>query len=171
MIIPANINAVANSDGMNALFAAGATKSGAFTAIKLKPQSNGHFETIVAKRPDDWSSHLKKVFSATDWSRDNEEWDGVVVSEGNVLNRRQNQRDLTELLRVKIGVATAEETLRRLVHQIGHNRPNLALIARLRAADSRAQALEDVAELERRDQIHKGASDELRELMRAVYPA
>ena len=52
---------------------------------------------------------LKEVFLATDWSRDNEEWSGVVVSEGNVLNRRQNQRDLTELLRVKLGVATSEE--------------------------------------------------------------
>ncbi len=127
--------------------------------------------TLVAKRPDDWSSRLKEVLSATDWSRDNVEWNGVVVSEGNVLNRRQNQRDLTEFLRVKLGVATSEETLRRLVHQIGHNRPNLALTARLRAADSRAAALDDVAQLERNDQLRKGASRELRELMREVYPA
>ena len=35
---------------MNVLAAAGTTKRGAFTAIKLKAQSNGRVETVVAKR-------------------------------------------------------------------------------------------------------------------------
>src|SRR5262245_21480746 len=50
MIIPANINVVAICDGMNALAAAGVTKRGAFTAIKLKAQSDGRVETVMAKR-------------------------------------------------------------------------------------------------------------------------
>lgn len=131
----------------------------------------GAGRTLVANRPNDWASQLKEVFSATDWARGNPEWSGVVVSDGDVLNRRQNQRDLAELLRVKLGVATAEERLRRLVHEIGHNRPNLALTARLRAADSRGAALDDIAQLEHDDQIRKGAAGELAELMRAVYPS
>ena len=131
----------------------------------------GAGRTLVAQRPDDWASRLKEVFSAIDWSRDNPEWSGVVVSDGDVLNRRQNQRDLAELLRMKLGVATVEERLRRLVHEIGHNRPHLALTARLRAADSRSAALDEVTQLERDDQVRKGAADELRDLMGTVYPA
>jgi hypothetical protein len=45
--IPATINVVAISSGMSVLAAAGATNKGAFTAIKLKAQSNGRVETIV----------------------------------------------------------------------------------------------------------------------------
>ncbi len=127
--------------------------------------------TLVAKQPNDWASRLKEVFSLTDWSRSNPEWSGVVVSEGDVLNRRQNQRDLSELLRVKLGVATSEERLRRLVHEIGHNRPDLALTARLRAADTRDGALDDVAQLEREGAIRDGAALYLRDLMHEVYAA
>src|SRR5215831_14917401 len=50
MIIPANINAVAICEGMNVLGAAGTAKSGAFTAIKLKAQSSGCVEIVVARR-------------------------------------------------------------------------------------------------------------------------
>src|SRR6516162_7396404 len=50
MIIPANINAVGICEGMNVLAAAGTAKSGAFTAIKLKAQSSGCVDTVVAKR-------------------------------------------------------------------------------------------------------------------------
>lgn len=130
----------------------------------------GAGRALVAELPDDWASRLKEVFSATDWSRENPEWDGVVVTDGDVLNRRQNQRDLAELLRVKLGVATPEERLRRVVHQIGHNRAPLALTARLRAADTRATALDDVTRLESEGQVRAGAADELRDLMREVYP-
>lgn len=127
--------------------------------------------TLVARRPNNWASCLKEVFSSTDWSRGNPEWDGVVVSEGDVLNRRQNQRDLAELLRVKLGIATAEERLRRLVHDIGHNRPSLALTARLRADDTREDAVDEIAQLESDGQVRPGSTNQLRDLIRAVYAA
>jgi DNA sulfur modification protein DndB len=126
---------------------------------------------VVARRPDDWSTRLSETFSAIDWSRGNPEWEGVVVSEGDVINRRQNQRDLAELLRVKLGVATAEERLRRLVHEIGHNRTALALTARLRAADTREGAMADVTRLESNGELRDGAARELQQLMAEVYAA
>src|SRR5262249_40947932 len=48
--IPATINVVAICDGMTALAAAGATNNGAFTAVKLKAQSNGCLDTDLEKR-------------------------------------------------------------------------------------------------------------------------
>ena len=125
--------------------------------------------TLVTQLPHDWASRLKEVFSATDWSRSNPEWEGVVVADGDVLNRRQNQRDLAELLRVKLGVATPEERLRRLIHEIGHNRPALALTARLRAADTREDALTDVDRLEKEGHVRSGAGFDLRSMMAEVY--
>lgn len=125
---------------------------------------------LIEQRPDCWASTITDVFSTRiDWSRSNPEWDGVVVADGDVLNRRQNQRDLTELLRVKLGIATVEEHLRRLVHQIGNNRPHLALTARLRAADTRPAALDDVAKLERDGDVANGTAEELRILLDQVY--
>jgi DNA sulfur modification protein DndB len=126
---------------------------------------------LVAQRPDSWASTIREVFAAIDWSRRNPEWNGVVVGEGDVLNRRQNQRDLAELLRVKFGIATPEERLRRLVHEIGNNRPQLALTARLRAADTRLGALEDVDKLEKDGELRAGALDELRQLLDEVFLA
>jgi DNA sulfur modification protein DndB len=124
---------------------------------------------LIEQRPDSWASTLTEVFSKMDWSRKNPEWDGVVVAEGDVLNRRQNQRDLTELLRVKLGIASAEERLRRLVHEIGNNRPQLALTARLRSADTRLAAIEDVTKLERDGELRRGAIEELRDLLDRVH--
>ncbi|HUZ88298.1 MAG TPA: DNA sulfur modification protein DndB [Candidatus Acidoferrales bacterium] len=124
---------------------------------------------LIAQCPDTWASTINDVFASIDWSRQNPEWDGVVVSEGDVLNRRQNQRDLTELLRVKLGIATAEERLRRLVHEISNNRPQLALTARLRAADTRPGALDEVTKLEQDAGIRAGAAEELRRLLEQVY--
>jgi DNA sulfur modification protein DndB len=126
---------------------------------------------LVAQQPNDWTSKLKETFSKIDWSRKNPEWSGVVISEGDVVNRRQNQRDLTELLRVKLGVATPEEQLRRLVHEIGHNRPSLALLARLRASDTRSDALNDVIKLEKDCDLRVGTADELANLLAKVYAA
>jgi DNA sulfur modification protein DndB len=127
--------------------------------------------TLVARCPDDWMSKLKETFSVMEWSRENPEWGGVVISEGDVVNRRQNQRDLAELLRVKLGVATPEERLRRLVHEIGHNRPSLALTARVRASDTRDGAVADVDKLEREGEIRGGSTTELRDLLATVYAA
>jgi DNA sulfur modification protein DndB len=126
---------------------------------------------LIEQRPDCWASTVSDVFSSLDWSRTNPEWDGVVIVEGDVVNRRQAQRDLTELLRVKLGIATVEERLRRLVHEIGHRRQQLALTARLRAADTREAALDDVDALERAGQLRTGATSELRGLLTHVYPA
>src|SRR5207302_11286898 len=117
---------------------------------------------LVAKHPDTWASLLRDTFSTIDWTRSNPEWDGVVIADGEVLNRRQNQRDLTELLRVKLGVSSPEERLRRLVHEIGNNRPHLALTARLRAADTRIAAMDDVAKLEEDGEIRAGVAQDLR---------
>src|SRR5215472_9819074 len=50
MIIPANIKAVAICEGTNVLAAAGAAKSETFTAIRLKAQSSGRVEMVVAER-------------------------------------------------------------------------------------------------------------------------
>jgi DNA sulfur modification protein DndB len=126
--------------------------------------------SLIEQRPDCWASTMTEVFSTSiDWSRSNPEWDGVAIADGDVLNRRQNQRDLTELLRVKLGIATPEERLRRLVHHIGNNRPHLALTARLRAADTRLAACEDVEKLERDGDIYAGTAQELRELLNLVY--
>lgn len=127
--------------------------------------------TLVARRPDDWSSVLAQMLASTDWSRDNIEWQGVVVSDGDVTNRRQNQRDLAELLRVKLGVATVDEQLRRLVHAIAHTRPELALTARLRASDSREAAVSDVKRLEADGRIPDGTTDRLVELLASAYPS
>jgi DNA sulfur modification protein DndB len=126
---------------------------------------------VVSRYPDEWMSRVKETFSAIDWARDNPEWNGVVVAEGDVVNRRQNQRDLAELLRVKLDVATPEERLRRLVHEIGHNRPNMALTARLRASDTRDGAVEDIECLETEGHVRPGASHELRHLINTVYAA
>jgi DNA sulfur modification protein DndB len=126
---------------------------------------------LIEALPDRWASTMREVFSAIDWSRVNPEWDGVVVADGDVVNRRQNQRDLTELLRVKLGIATDEERLRRLVHEIGLRQPNLALTARLRAADTRQAAIDDIFALEREGRVRAGASDELRALLNSVYHA
>lgn len=126
---------------------------------------------LVATHPDTWASLLRDTFSTIDWTRSNPEWDGVVIADGEVLNRRQNQRDLTELLRVKLGVASPEERLRRVVHEIGNNRPHLALTARLRAADTRIAALEDIANLERDGEIRAGVAQDLRDLLDQVYLA
>jgi hypothetical protein len=124
---------------------------------------------LIEQRPDSWASTMSDVFSRIDWARTNAEWDGVVIAEGDVLNRRQNQRDLTELLRVKLEIALPEERLRRLVHEIGHRRPQLALTARLRAADTREAAVDDVAKLESGGDLRTGATAELRQLLDSVY--
>jgi len=124
---------------------------------------------LIAQCPDTWASTIKEVFGSIDWSRQNPEWDGVVVADGDVLNRRQNQRDFTELLRVKLGIASSEERLRRLVHEIGHNRPQLAFTARLRAADTRAAAIEEIETLERAGEVRSGTANELRQLLDDVY--
>jgi len=125
--------------------------------------------SLIDQRHNRWASTITQIFSTIDWSRGNPEWDGVVIADGDVLNRRQNQRDLTELLRVKLGIATPEERLRRLVHEIGNNRPHLALTARLRAADTRMAAIDDVEKLERDSELRAGAAAELRELLDHVY--
>ncbi len=127
--------------------------------------------TLVALRPEDWASVLADVFARTDWRRSNPEWQGVVVSDGDVTNRRQNQRDLAELLRVKFGVATIDERLRRAVHAIAHTRPELALTARLRSADSREAALADVKRLESEGRLVTGTTDQLTELLAQAYHA
>lgn len=88
---------------------------------------------------------------------------------GDVLNRRQNQRDLAELLRVKLGVATPEERLRRLVHEIGHERAELALTARLRSSDTRSSAVRDVKTLEADGSLAVGTTDELEDLLAEVF--
>lgn len=124
---------------------------------------------LVRQRPTDWATVLSQVFAAIDWARSNPDWQGVVVTDGDVTNRRQNQRDLAELLRVKLGVATTDEQLRRLVHHVGHNRPELALTARLRAADSREDAISDVKRLEADGQLSPGTADELGRLVGAAY--
>ncbi len=127
--------------------------------------------TLVALRPEDWASVLADVFARTDWRRSNPEWQGVVVSDGDVTNRRQNQRDLAELLRVKFGVATIDERLRRAVHAIAHTRPELALTARLRSADSREAAVADVKRLESEGRLVTGTTDQLTELLAQAYQA
>ena len=81
------------------------------------------------------------------------------------------QRDLAELLRVKLGVGTVDEALRRVVHAISHTRPELALTARLRAADTRQAALADVLALEKDARVPAGTADHLRELLTAAYAA
>lgn len=125
---------------------------------------------LVEAMPNEWPSRLAQVLRNIDWSRKNPEWRGVVVSDtGDVLNRRQNQRDLAELLRTKLGVATAEERLRRLVHRIGHERAELALTARLRAEDTRADAIRDVKDLEANDKVPAGTAADLESLLAAVY--
>ncbi|MDQ1748434.1 MAG: sulfur modification protein DndB [Frankiaceae bacterium] len=124
---------------------------------------------LVKARPDDWSTHLSHVFAAIDWSRTNPEWQGVVVTDGDVTNRRQNQRDLAELLRVKLEIASLDERLRRLVHSVGHTRPELALTARLRSTDTREEALVDVKRLEADGQLTPGTADALTELVKAAY--
>ncbi len=93
----------------------------------------------------------------------------MVVTDGDVLNRRQNQRDLAELLRVKLGVASVDEQLRRLVHTIVYNHPELALTARMRAADTRDDAVADVKRLEGEQRLTAGTTDQLVELLTAVY--
>jgi len=123
----------------------------------------------IQQLPDAWPSTIGKVFDEIDWSRSNPEWDGVVVTDGDVLNRRQNQRDLTELLRVKLGVAMPEEALRRLVHEVGSHRPQLALQARIKALDTRYAALDDIAKLEAAGEIRAGIREELRALLDSVY--
>jgi DNA sulfur modification protein DndB len=127
--------------------------------------------TLVSRRPDDWSSAIAKVFGETDWRRSNPEWQGVVVTDGDITNRRQNQRDLSELLRVKLEIATVDEQLRRLVHRIAHSRTELALTARLRATDTRESAVADVKNLETEGQLPQGTTDRLAKLLAAAYLA
>lgn len=127
--------------------------------------------TLMAQRPGDWLTVLANTLSSTDWSRSNPEWEGVVVSDGDIMNRRQNQRDLAEVLRVKLGVATVDEQLRRLVHSIAHNRPELALTARLRVADSREVTVSDVKRLEADGQLPSGTADALTALLERAYHA
>ena len=127
--------------------------------------------TLVERRPEDWISVLSQAFAAIDWSRSNPEWQGVLVSDGDVTNRRQNQRDLAELLRVKFGVASFDERLRRLVHSIAHTRPELALNARLRSADTRQAAIGDVKHLEADGRLPEGTTDRLTELLTVAYAA
>lgn len=126
---------------------------------------------LIKQRPDCWASSMKMVFSTMDWSRTNPDWDGVVIAEGDVLNRRQNQRDLAELLRVHLDIATDEERLRRLVHELGYRRPQLALTARLRASDTRQAALDEIAILEKEGQVRAGSTVELQALLDSVYLA
>ncbi len=126
--------------------------------------------TLVEAMPDSWQTRLAQVFANLNWSRKNPEWRGVAVSEsGDVVNRRQNQRDLAELFRVKLGVATPEERLRRLVHQIGYERAELALTARLRATDTRLDAVKDVKELESANKVPSGTTAELEDLLVQLY--
>jgi DNA sulfur modification protein DndB len=126
--------------------------------------------TLMETVPDGWQTRLAQVFGNLDWSRKNPEWRGVVLSEtGDVVNRRQNQRDLAELLRVKLGVASSEERLRRLVHRIGYERAELALTARLRSADTRPDAVKDVKELEASNKVPFGTTAELEELLSELY--
>lgn len=127
---------------------------------------------LVANQPDTWATTLSSTFATIDWARRNPEWQGIVVTDtGDVTNRRQNQRDLAELFRVRLGVATVDEQLRRLVHQIAHNRPEMALTARLRAADSRVAAVAEVKQLEATGQLADGTTDRLQALLTEGYPA
>ena len=126
---------------------------------------------LVARHPEDWASVLANVLGEFDWSRRNPELQGVVVTDGDITNRRQNQRDLAELLRVKLGVATVDERLRRLVHTIAHNRPELALTARLRAADTREAAVGDIKRLEADGKLPTGTADQLAGLLTTAYAA
>src|SRR5262245_32365230 len=50
MVIPAIMIVLATSEDTKTLAAAGTTNNGAFTAIKLKIQSSGRLEIVVAKR-------------------------------------------------------------------------------------------------------------------------
>lgn len=126
---------------------------------------------LVAHSPDVWASRIRETFADVDWSRTNPAWEGVVISDGDVLNRRQNQRDLTELLRVWLGIAISEEQLRRLVHEIAHKRPELALSARLRSGDTRAAAVAQIKDLEADRQIVAGTTSQLQALLEEVYVA
>lgn len=128
-------------------------------------------KTLVQRRPDEWATVLGSTFQQIDWSRRNPDWEGIVVTNGDITNRRQNQRDLAELLRVRLGVATVDEQIRRAVHRISHDKPELALTAKLRSADSRQEALAEVARLEDENRLPAGTARQLEALVTEAYAA
>ena len=58
-------------------------------------------QTLISSHPDDWKPHLSKL-RTIDWRRTNKEWQGVVMSGSDVVNRRQNRADTAAFLKLKI---------------------------------------------------------------------
>lgn len=60
-------------------------------------------QTLLSSHPDDWKERLRALRSI-DWRRTNKEWQGVAMSGGDVVNRRQNRMDTGSFLKVKLGL-------------------------------------------------------------------
>jgi DNA sulfur modification protein DndB len=61
----------------------------------------GH--SLVSMHPDDWQNRLQAL-RKIDWRRTNKEWQGVAMSGGDVVNRRQNRMDTASFLKVRLGL-------------------------------------------------------------------
>jgi DNA sulfur modification protein DndB len=70
-------------------------------------------QTLVSTYPTDWKEHLKKLRNI-DWRRTNNEWQGIVMSGADVINRRQNRVDTASFLKLKMDLALSPKEERSL---------------------------------------------------------
>jgi len=70
-------------------------------------------KTLLAEHPDDWGKRLKKL-REIDWRRTNKEWQGVAMSGGDIVNRRQSRVDTASFLKQKLGLTLTQAEVRSL---------------------------------------------------------
>lgn len=69
--------------------------------------------TLLTQQPDDWKECLAGL-SQIDWRRSNREWQGVAMSGGNVVNRRQSRMDTASFIKEKLGLPLTQSEDRSL---------------------------------------------------------
>jgi DNA sulfur modification protein DndB len=70
-------------------------------------------QTLVSNHPSNWKGLLRKL-RGIDWRRTNKEWQGIVMSGADVINRRQNRVDTASFLKLKMDLTLTPKEERSL---------------------------------------------------------
>ncbi len=70
-------------------------------------------QTLVSTYPNDWKQRISEL-RRLDWRRTNREWQGVAMSGGDVINRRQNRMDTASFLKIKMSLKLTPQEERSL---------------------------------------------------------
>lgn len=69
--------------------------------------------TLLSRHPQDWRTVLGGIQNIN-WKRTNREWQGVVMSGSDVVNRRQTQMDTASFIKAKLNLPLSPSELRSL---------------------------------------------------------